>query len=557
MNNTYEWFDMNGKTTNFENSSLLSTQVHDSSVNMMLSKIYSDKTNSYTDCCIMFNGSKISTRLLIKRCAWMVGILMMLFCTQAWTQKQARDKTEDKAQNKAQNKIDQSHSSSNVAQSSKKTTRANKFWFGSYGRVGFSSNLDGGEGQKRQITAYAPRLIEDNYLELDWGYWVHRSRNAQVKTVFTLAFFDQFFHYNGQNTTTTAIRRAFLEAEKLWGTSLWMSVGSRWLRGNDIYLMNFWPLDDLNSMGLTVGTRGTRHEGFLHIGFNRLANDKQQQYVAVPAASQFGAEEILFLNRQRLLLAALYERRYLQKSGWGWKWKIYGEYHYLPAGERALEGSYTEVEALSDDQGVIAGVQLGLWGLGHSQNHLNLWARYTRGLANFDELGMPSSVDLNQRSWLSQEWRVALAGNWTTGNFWSVQWGSYLRSYQDADHLTVDFDDRVEGSFVVRPQLQFGIFTPAIEASVQWSQAQDANPQDLSVDAAQIHQLAFMPSFTFDDKKTMGSFSRPQIRLIYAISWLNQAALARYAYDDPRSQAKQVHYIGTRAEWWFGRGGGY
>ena len=72
---------------------------------------------------------------------------------------------------------------------SKTSPKEAKSWFGSYGRVGFSSNLEGGEGQRRQITMYAPRLIEDNYLELDWGYWAHRSRLAKVKTVFTIAFF--------------------------------------------------------------------------------------------------------------------------------------------------------------------------------------------------------------------------------------------------------------------------------------------------------------------------------------------------------------------------------
>ena len=336
-----------------------------------------------------------------------------------------------------------------------------------------------------------------------------------------------------------------------------MSLGSRWLRGNDIYLMNFWPLDDLNSMGFTLGTRGKRNEGFFHIGMNRLSNDRQEQYVAVPAASQFGAEEILFLNRQRVLLALMYEQRYQATQKIGWKWKTYGEYHYLPSGQRTLDQSYTEVETLNDDQGLILGLQLGVWGFAHSQNHLNLWARYTRGLANFDELGAVTTFDMDQRSWASEEWRLALAGNFTSGKMWSIQWGGYLRSYKDADHLEVDFDDRVEGSLVMRPQLQFGIFTPAIEGSVQWSQAQGSNPQDLSVNAAQVYQLAFIPAFTFDHKDKMGSFSRPQIRFIYAITWLNQAALSRYANDDPRAQAAKVHYVGARAEWWFGRGGGY
>ena len=41
--------------------------------------------------------------------------------------------------------------------------------FGSYGRVGMSTNSEGGRGQNVQINAYAPRLTEGNYLELDYG----------------------------------------------------------------------------------------------------------------------------------------------------------------------------------------------------------------------------------------------------------------------------------------------------------------------------------------------------------------------------------------------------
>ena len=121
----------------------------------------------------------------------------------------------------------------------------------------------------------------------------------------------------------------------------------------------------------------------------------------------------------------------------------------------------------------------------------------------------------------------------------------------------MDYDDRLEGSAVIRPQLNLkGFFTPAVEASAQWSQAQGSHPVDLSTKAAQIYQFAFIPALSFS-RAQINAYSRPQLRLIYAVSLLNDAALARYAQADPRAQHKVSHYLGARAEWWFGRGGGY
>ena len=118
------------------------------------------------------------------------------------------------------------------------------------------------------------------------------------------------------------------------------------------------------------------------------------------------------LNRQRLILASLYERRYainLARVLRRLKWKLYSEYHALPSRQETLEGSFTDQKTLPDDAGLVAGLQLGVWGLGHQHNHLNLWARYAKGLAIYDELGTPQALATDRRSWAAQEWRLALA----------------------------------------------------------------------------------------------------------------------------------------------------
>ena len=48
-----------------------------------------------------------------------------------------------------------------------------------------------------------------------------------------------------------------------------------------------------------------------------------------------------------------------------------------------------------------------------------------------------------------------------------------------------------------------------------------------------------------------GAWSRPQLRLVWRIAKLNDAALDAYAIDDPRRAHSTVHFLGVQAEWWF------
>lgn len=429
----------------------------------------------------------------------------------------------------------------------------NRFWFGSYGRIGLSMNGDGGQGRPSQIVAFGPRLIENNYLELDFGYLAYKGAEANVRVMTTLAFFDDFFHYTGQPTSAMTIRQMFVEAEKLWGTDWFAWVGSRWQRGNDIYLLNFWPMDELNIVGAGAGWRDARSEFKLLVGLNRLENGLNAQSVPVPA-NDFGATEVTLLDRQKQIVAALYERRFGgEGDALGYKLRLYGELHHLPSGRRALDNSFSETEPLPDDFGFVLGAQFGMWNFG-KRGHVNLWLRYAGGLAVYDELGTPFGLNADRRSVDARELRVAVSGN-IESKLLAVQYGGYVRHFVDADPNKEDFDDRVESAFVVRPQLNLGLFTPGVEASVQVSRPNGLNPRTEAQAVATVTQLALVPALTFADDP--GSYSRPQLRLIYAVSLLNEAALAYYAAEDPRSKDDVVHYLGLRAEWWFGRGAGF
>ena len=425
--------------------------------------------------------------------------------------------------------------------------------FGSYGRVGFSSDLSGASGQPSQLVFFGPRLIESTYLELDFGAKLPQTKSADVRVVTTLAFDDRLFHYTGDWDAGLAIRQVFVEATDLFNTGAFVWLGSKYFRGDTIYLLDFWPMDDLNTLGLAGGWRSGDTTLTAHIGVNRLENKGQIQRILVPA-NDFGTQTITVLDRQRAIAALMAERRFGGVDGaLAYKLRLYGEAHMLPQGEQVLDGSFTKTKPLSDDRGFVIGAQFGLWNF-MRRGHLNVWLRYASGLAAFDELGQPYGLNTERRSVDADEVRLAVDGNLETGDF-GVAYAGMLRLFYDADNIEADFDDRQEGAIVVRPHYRFGLFNPAIEASLQVSRPNGLNPRTNEQSVAQVAQIGFIPAITLTDD--VGTYSRPQLRLIYAISFLNQAALDRYPIDDPRSSHATVHYLGVGAEWWFGRGGGY
>ena len=421
------------------------------------------------------------------------------------------------------------------------------FWFGSYGRVGVSTDAEAGRGRDSTIVPWGPRLTEGNYIELDFGYRAWKGPDATVVTLVTLALGDQLFHYDGSFDSSTAIRQAYVEADQLFGSGAFAWVGSRMYRGDDIYLLDVWPMDELNTVGVAAGWRDARTELVLHGGFNRLESDYQVQRTPVPAID-FGATDVETLDRQRAVLSAKAERRWE-----GLKLRLYGELHYLPDGDRPLAGGFSETEPLPDDRGWMLGAQLGLWDFA-KRGHLNVWLRYASGLAAFDELAIPSGLDTDRRAVDADEYRLAVAGNSEHGPL-ALHYGGYLRLFTDADGQEEDFDDRQELAFAVRPTLLLGIFTPAVEASVQISRPNGLNPRTNAQETARVWQLGLVPALTFADDP--GTYSRPQLRMTYAVSLLNDAALALYPEQDPRASQDVVHFLGVSAEWWFGRGGGY
>lgn len=444
-----------------------------------------------------------------------------------------------------------------VAPAAARSADADRFSFGSYGRIGFDTDTEGGAGKGRQIVAYGPRLIEDNYLELDLSYLAYKDGRREARVHTTIAFFDELFHYTGKVDAAVALRRMYLEYQEPQdplGAMGFVWLGSRWVRGNDIYLMNFWPMDDLNLVGMGAGlVWKDRLELHGLVGVNRLEDGRSVDRVPVPAASTFGAEEVLLNDRQKIV-AALSATLF----GKAKKLKLYGEFHRLGASERTLDGSFTETEPLPDDLGFLLGAQLGIWDFARN-GHLNVWLRYAQGLAVFDELGTPFGLNRDRRSVDAKEYRLAIAGAAEMplkgASALGVQFGAYGRMFIDADGEEEDFDDRFEMAAVVRPEWMIHLWSVGAEASVQISRPNGLNPQTNTQAVARVMQFALIPGWTWS--RAQGIFSRPQLRAIFAVTRLNDAALALYPEEDPRASQDTAYYVGARAEWWFGRGGGY
>jgi maltoporin len=431
------------------------------------------------------------------------------------------------------------------------------FRFGSYGRVLAGTDLRGGKPQKVSVVAHAPRIIEDSYLELEFSYGFQRPTDSYiiVRPIITLAFDGTLFHDTGQFDAQPALRNMFLDARL--GSDLTAWVGSRMYRGDDIYVLDYWPLDDINTVGAGIQYAPRVHlmggeeklEGGAHVGFNRLNNDFQFQQVDVANPVQ-GATTVDQLNRQRIVTSATLAYLSIPTGdGIGAKLKVHGEYHALPSGTRKrMDGTF---EPLPADHGMLIGAELGTFGFSDDKRfrrHLNIFTRYAKGLAAFDELAPPTSFGPQLETSRANEFTFGVSGNWdhALGN---LMLGALSRRFIDADTNTTDPDDGWEYALDARPQLKVaGDFFVGGDVSYQARFPKGLNEITLRAEDPAVFQIA--PMLTWSPMGPSG-YDRPQLRLVYRAAHLNQAALDLYVPDDPRHSHPWVHFLGFQAEWWF------
>ena len=416
-----------------------------------------------------------------------------------------------------------------------------RFEFGSYGRIGIGSDLRGGLGTDANVVAHGPRLLEDSYAELE----LRREDEfgpVHSRVVATLGFFPPFFQFDGNASQQIGLRNLYAEASLSDGFSAW--AGSRMYRGDDIYLLDFWPLDNLNTVGggVRLASGGTSFQ--LHAGMQRLDQPYQYQAVVADNPLGYGTVPVALLNRPRIIESAKLTQE-VKGDGIGARFSLYGEAQEIGAG-KTRDSATGDERALPQDWGALVGGQASVFLPGNRFAHL--WVRQAFGLATYDELSVPTTFSNDYTTQGAHSTRFAFAGGWDTGTL-GVLAGAYVDLVRDAGVSQQTAQKYDEGALSVRGQYQpFKYFGVAAEASVQHRTYGLVDPNTGALRSGTVGQLGLMPYFS---PLGPGLFSRPQLRLVYAISMRDAGARSFYPSDDVASQRGVAHYLGLSVEWWF------
>ena len=432
------------------------------------------------------------------------------------------------------------------------------FEFGSYGRVVAAWNGEGGPGRDADIAARGSRMDESVYTELelrredDWDV-----TGIHTNIVATLAIASPIFHYDGDFDIAMAVRNLFLEARNIGVKGLAAWAGSRMVRGDDAYLLDFWPLDNLNLLGAGFGYR---HEmgtsAALSVGATQPDSVFFRQSVVRQAPlDQFGAVPVQLLDRQKVIgaLRLQHDQKFGErdKPGPGIKLVLYGEGHGLPEGVREPKPGLKE--QLPSDGGYVVGGQVTLY-TGERNTFIHLWARYAGGLGAFGQFDSPGQLSNDKTTDGAHQLLFAAAGN-VEYDFFGVMLGSYVRSFRDASE-GLNFEDVDEGVVIVRPTFWFGdIAGASLEGTFEMVQrGVITEPAD---DPAGVPQGPFIASMwrigviPFITPAGRGNFTRPQLRVLYNVAFRDDSARLLYPVDDGFRERNVEHFIGLGAEWWF------
>ena len=429
---------------------------------------------------------------------------------------------------------------------------ASGFHFGSYGRVVGAGDLRGRPARNADLVAHGSRWDESTYAELELrreDYW--KATGAYTRIVATLAVAHPIFHYDTNFAAKIAVRNLYIEEQNLGASGLSIWAGSRMYRGDDVYVLDWWPLDNLNTIGGGIGYQAKIGTFFkVHAGVMQPNDPFFRQLVGrSPALDQPGLASVAVLDRQKLVTSYKLGHTFKVGDTGGVKLVGYGETHHVRAGQRDLD--YRQFEAVPADHGFVAGGQLSLF-TGKRSTHLNLWVRHAWNLAAYGDFSVPNQLAPNQTTQGARELVVALGGNWEY-KFFGLMLGSYFRRFRNASP-DLDYSDVNEGIVLVRPQFWFGKWAgTALEASYQFQQRgvlADIEGNDSSTPLyASLWRMGVMP---FVSVAGPGSYARPHIRMMYMATIRDAGARALYPVDDPYRIRNIDHFFGLGAEWWFG-----
>jgi maltoporin len=196
--------------------------------------------------------------------------------------------------------------------------------------------------------------------------------------------------------------------------------------------------------------------------------------------------------------------------------------------------------------GYVAGVELGGY-LDAPQAFANLFFRCARGIAAYDPLqtfGGLEPVAGNDAS----DCRVALSANLELGAV-ALQLGAYLREFRDPSATATTGGKLEEGIVDARPYVWLGQRAGfAVDASYQALRTLAVNPSTGRLVGGAVGKFALIP---FYSPYGRGTYTRPQLQLIYALSVRNDDAQRLYPDLDRRSSSSVEQFFAIGAEWWF------
>jgi len=430
------------------------------------------------------------------------------------------------------------------------STHDGRFEVGSYGRVYAASDLRGGTGRGTNVVAFGPRIVDEgNYAELELRREDKWSEKVKGRVVATLALFPPFFHFSGKPQQAIGVRNLYAQ-----GTydKITMWAGSRMYRGDDIYLLNWWPLDNQNTVGGGVGAPIYKTESLetilqFHAGQQRLDNPYQLQQVPVVAPFGFGTVDVTKLDRPRTI-ETVKLTQFIRPGGGtaGFKAILYGELHQLAAG--TFQDPLTKTDrGLPQDSGWMLGSQLTYF-TGQRDTYASLVMRHARGIAAYDPLAVPITFALDRTVSGASETQIALSGNYEQEHF-SVLFAAYMRFFRDGSTAETSTQKYDEGTIVARPNIFLGDhFGLSVEGSYQQRRIAMLLPGTDDALNASVTKFGVMPYFSPAGR---GSYKRPQIRLLYVASFRDAGTRALYPVEDVFAQRKAEHFLGLGAEWWF------
>lgn len=430
-----------------------------------------------------------------------------------------------------------------------------RFQFGSYGRVVASLDGRGRSGRDADLVARGSRLDEGNYAELELRReddWRKSDSDDKVTTriVTTTALGDPLFHSSGKFDATIAVRNLYIEERGIGSEKLAVWAGSRMYRGDDVYLLDWWPLDNLSTLG-----GGVRYDVLdrttiaLHMGANRLDDPFQYQQVdRAKPLNQVGTTRVTLLDRPRVIETARVEHHIampgLGRNG-GLKVIGYGEAHQISAGERELTPGRKEY--LPRDSGFVVGGEIGGY-TGERDTYLNLFVRYASGLAAYGDFSAPYALAADKTASGAGELRVAFSGNVESGAF-TLLAGGYFRRFTAAAEEKQNIANLSEGAIILRPHLYFtdktGIF---LEGSYQAHERAILSTDQQGPQRGTLARFGVVP---FLSPAGRGSYRRPQIRAMWVVTARSDGAREFYPTDDPFATRRVEHFLGIGAEWWF------